>query len=724
MRKLILAAGVAFVMTVSADTLTWKGGTSGEFSNSANWTSDGSHGSPQPGDTLKFTGATTLTAETFDLGGEGVTIENGAAVTSNVKFTGSGVLSKTGKGALTLKVASTHTGGTTVSDGRVIFDVEGALGTGTATLARDAGRTPNLLIQTNNKVFANPVKITGPYDSSLSGATTADLTLNNNPRLMGAIESEGSLRIFNSYAWNGTYAKGNPILCLVTVTGGGTLYADGWSSDNCANWLANVQNCSVVKKNDKGGLYFADGYRNETPDAVITNQTGDVVVFKEGSFFAGREVVLKGAKTTLVFEGMRCLGDATVVKLLDGAQVKADRFVCVGRLFIGEQELSAGIYGAGDLPGTFGGAGVICVGLVAASVSTWRGGSLGDWTVETNWDNGVPTNGQIAVFNSATVVNAGTVDIGPDGLTVFCGETVRIATNATFAGVGRLTKGGVGMLRFENWFAPNTYAGGTELLGGALYLDGAGGSISRGARLGPGPLVMRRTVGVACYLWLQICVKMTNAVTVLGPYTDGLQTFRLNNDAQLTGPITAEDDIRIVNEWVNRIESGSPIRDIDAHGHTVHVVSGNHPSTSTFDGTVDASLEKSANSSRLYTAGHFVDPGASYTILGGTNYVSATATIACTNIVVSNVAYNATLQLNAASNLSPAAKVSLWKGGKLQVTGRVKCLIAELWVEGVKQPCGIYSEAGVPSGATCTAASFTGTGRIQVGMPGSCVILR
>ena len=150
----------------------------------------------------------------------------------------------------------------------------------------------------------------------------------------------------------------------------------------------------------------------------------------------------------------------------------------------------------------------------------------------------------------------------------------------------------------------------------------------------------------------------------------------------------------------------------------------NYQSTSSFAGTVDASLEKSANNSRLYTKGHFTDPDASYVILGATNYVTDVATIACTNIVVSNVAYNATLQLNASSNLSPDAKVRLWNGGKLQAMDNVKCRIAELWVDGVKQPFGFYSRTSVPSGATCTTASFTGNGKIQVGTPGTLFIFR
>lgn len=255
-------------------------------------------------------------------------------------------------------------------------------------------------------------------------------------------------------------------------------------------------------------------------------------------------------------------------------------------------------------------------------------------------------------------------------------------------------------------------------------MHGAGGSIGKGTCLGTGPLVMRRTVGVECFLWLQICVKVTNTISVLGPYTAGYTTFRLNNDGQLTGPITAEDDIRILNEWANGLSGGSPIGNISAHGHTIHYASMNHQSTSSFIGNVDASLEKSANNSRLYTKGHFTDPDASYVILGATNYVTDVATIACTNIVVSNVAYNATLQLNASSNLSPDAKVRLWKGGKLQAMDNVRCRIAELWVDGVKQPIGFYSKSSVPSGATCTVSSFTGNGEIQVGTPALIIVIR
>ena len=93
---IVLGWGVLAASVVYADTLTWKGGASGALSSAANWTSDGAHTSPQPGDTVKFASATTLTTETFDLGTGGLTIENGADVTSSVKFTGSGVLTKSG----------------------------------------------------------------------------------------------------------------------------------------------------------------------------------------------------------------------------------------------------------------------------------------------------------------------------------------------------------------------------------------------------------------------------------------------------------------------------------------------------------------------------------------------------------------------------------------------------------------------------------------------------
>jgi len=61
----VLAGAVAFVTGgMKADTLTWVGTGGGNWSVAANWSSDGSHTVPQPGDTIKIN--TLKSGETYN----------------------------------------------------------------------------------------------------------------------------------------------------------------------------------------------------------------------------------------------------------------------------------------------------------------------------------------------------------------------------------------------------------------------------------------------------------------------------------------------------------------------------------------------------------------------------------------------------------------------------------------------------------------------------------
>ena len=729
--RVLSALAAAFAtMPVFADALTWTGSTSGAFSAAGNWSSDGTHTTPQAGDTVTFNASVTLTAESFALGSGTLTFDvaSGKTVTANVSFSGDGVLAKTGSGTLYLKAASSYSGGTTVSDGQVKIDNATSFGTGTVTVSRGAGRTPNIYLEPNGKTVANDVVITGPFLASVN-----DITFNNSPKLTGSITCDGSLTIDNIYGHAWATRAGSAVFGKVT-TGGGTLYA------RKAAWFANEQDCSIVvlsmwdqSNNIRGGIYFGSGYANANADAVITNAVKGLVQFEEGSSFAGREVVSKGVLVTNVLNGASCFGADTVVKLLDGATLQVASFVRVPHLVVDEAEIPAGAYTAANFPvsGRFVGAGTLCVGA-ASSVSTWKGGSFGTWTDAANWDNGVvPLDGQVAVFNSAVRVgDAGTVTIGEGGLTVVCNGNVTVSTNVTITGVGKLTKAGAKTLTFENMNqvgtpSLNAYTGGTEILAGMITLHGVNDNKTSpttcyATGLGPGPVTIRRAAGCGSCIRQEMNAHLTNnAVTVLGPYTAGEQTFCVNNDPELTAPITAADDIRIFNVWSNNRAVGTKVGDISAHGHTVYAAQ----APLTFTGDVDASFV-AETAGLKYTNGRFTDPDASYTVLGGTNVVSASATIACRDVVVSNVISSATIQLNGAGNLSREAKVSLWNGGRVDVKSGVRVKVAELWVDGVQQPIGVYSAAGVPSGATVTAASFPGGGRLRVGELGAILIVR
>lgn len=79
-----------------ADTLTWNGGATNDFTAAASWTPAQK---PQPGDTLVIQGDVTFTGATFDVGTAGLTIQSTqGSVRCGVSFTGSGDLVIRGNG--------------------------------------------------------------------------------------------------------------------------------------------------------------------------------------------------------------------------------------------------------------------------------------------------------------------------------------------------------------------------------------------------------------------------------------------------------------------------------------------------------------------------------------------------------------------------------------------------------------------------------------------------
>ena len=90
------ATALGCLVGAHADTLTWNGGATNDFTAAASWTPAQK---PRPGDTLVIQGDVTFTGATFDVGTAGLTIQSTQGrVRCGVSFTGSGDLVIMGNG--------------------------------------------------------------------------------------------------------------------------------------------------------------------------------------------------------------------------------------------------------------------------------------------------------------------------------------------------------------------------------------------------------------------------------------------------------------------------------------------------------------------------------------------------------------------------------------------------------------------------------------------------
>ncbi|WGR94510.1 autotransporter-associated beta strand repeat-containing protein [Bradyrhizobium sp. ISRA443] len=122
----------------------------------------------------------TITGGTLTLSGTTPTIATnaGASATVNSLLAGSATLVKTGAGTLTINnAANTYTGGTTVSQGSLVFGGggKGALGSGTVTLGDAHSGTSNISLLANFPNFLSGQNIPNNIVVSNSGTGTVSI---------------------------------------------------------------------------------------------------------------------------------------------------------------------------------------------------------------------------------------------------------------------------------------------------------------------------------------------------------------------------------------------------------------------------------------------------------------------------------------------------------------------------------------------------------------------
>ena len=192
---------------------------------------------------LADSGAVTVNAGSFDLGGfsdtvgavtlAGGSIANGTLTGSSydlrggnvsAQLAGSGVLTKTGAGTVTLSGANTYTGGTTVSAGTLQVGnggTSGSLGSGAVT-----NNAAMIFNRSDDTTVANVISGTGSVVKSGAGNMTlsAISTYSGTTRVAGGgIILNGSIANSAVTVQSGAFLGGSGTVGSLTVEGGGTV---------------------------------------------------------------------------------------------------------------------------------------------------------------------------------------------------------------------------------------------------------------------------------------------------------------------------------------------------------------------------------------------------------------------------------------------------------------------------------------------------------------------
>jgi autotransporter-associated beta strand protein len=448
--------------------------------------------------------AGTLTGTTTSL--QGAITNNAAVVFAQVAdgtyagaMDGSGTLTKTGIGNLTLSGANTYSGGTTVSAGTL---------TGTTTSLQGAivNNAAVVFDQNTDGTYAGAMSGTGALTKSgtgnltLTGANTysggttvsAGVLTGTTTSLQGNIVNNAAVAF--DQAFDGTYAavisgtgsltkQGIGILTLsgANTYGGGTTFVSGTVAvaDNSALGAA-----SGVMIFDEGTLrttatftmarattLTAMGGTFDVVDGTTLTQNGDIT---------GAGGLTKRGGGTLVLGGTNTYGGSTNVEAgilqgtTDSLQGPIGTLTDTGVVFDQSTTGTFGgtISGAGSL--TKNGSGtVILAGSVAHTGSTTvNAGTLqlaGDFVLNTDTtivvnDGTFDLNGHIQRISGLSGTG-GTVDLGAAGGHLNIQQDGDLSYAGSIVGGGRITKAGIGTLTLTG---ANTYSGGTTVAAGTL----------------------------------------------------------------------------------------------------------------------------------------------------------------------------------------------------------------------------------------------------------------
>jgi len=441
----------------------------------------------------------TVTGGTLGLTGTAPTFTTNTAISAaiNSLITGSAPLVKTGGGTLTIGNGNnTYSGGTTVSQGSLVFGGNNALGTGTITLGDAATGASNVSLLANFANFLSPQKIANNIVVSGSGTGTVTIgstsfnvgsngtlfsgtvTLNRDVTITsgnvdrtsftGKITGTGNITITGSrVSFDGA---GNDFLGDITVNAGSVLQT------NIANSLPRTATLNIL---GNGVLQFAN-----TADQTIDGLNGSSAAIIRIIVGGRPNLTLGAANGSGAFAGQIQNVISSLTKLGTGTQVLSGANTYAGVTKISGGVLSTQLLANGGAASGIGASSNAAANLVLDGGMlqyTGSGASTNrQFTLTTN-GGGIDASGSGALnFTSTTGITlSGT---GARSLTLTGTNTATNTLAATLGnngGTSSLIKAGTGTWLLSG---SNSYTGGTFLNGGTLVVANDG---NLGAASGP-----------------------------------------------------------------------------------------------------------------------------------------------------------------------------------------------------------------------------------------------
>jgi len=427
-----------------------------------------------------------------------VAASSGLAIGGIISGSGKGI-SKDGAGMLTLIGNSDYTGPTSILAGTIAVGSANGLGTGTVSFsgagtlqAAGVGLTlgnPALIlsaaatVDTMDNYFTINNAVSGA--SGMTKAGNGVLNLGGANTYSGGTTLNAGILAIGSDSNLGTYTTGTT--GTLTFNGGTLQFASGFTTINALRKLVlgsigyidtSVSAGTIAGTIAGGGALAVVGGNALTLTSVNTYTGGTTLL--PGTLLIGN------ASTLTLGGGTITLNGGTLASNLNTARSLSGTLAFTGAVTFGQ---SIGNAGTGNL--TLTGAGALSPASHTVTVNnttTLTGVLAGSGSITKDGSNGTLILSGNNTYTGATIINAGTLQIGTggtsgavssssaitdNGVLVFQrSDTVMQGTHFTLAsgGTGALVQAGTGTLTLNG---VNTYSGGTTLSSGYLDIDTA-----------------------------------------------------------------------------------------------------------------------------------------------------------------------------------------------------------------------------------------------------------